>query len=79
MLKNQNWDEAGVISLFKIDERCEMDVILEWLPWGDEAFHGPVNLGEVGGHRAKLKVVLALVKLVKISRFISVDGEIEVP
>ena len=42
-------------------------------------FHGPVNLGEAGGHRSKLKVVLALVKLVKITRFISVDGEREVP
>ena len=28
MLKNQNKDEAGFISHLKIDEKCEMDVIL---------------------------------------------------
>ena len=38
-----------------------MDVILGWLPWGGKAFpfHGPVNWDEAGGHRSKLKVVLA--------------------
>ena len=28
MLKNQNEDEAGFISHFKIDEKCEMNVML---------------------------------------------------
>ena len=48
-LRNQNWDEAGVISHKEIGEKCEMDAISGW--WGDEAFafHGPVNWGEAGG------------------------------
>ena len=36
------------------------------------SFHGPVNLGEAGGHRSKLKVVLAFslfsVILTKVKR-----------
>ena len=49
----------------KIDEKFQMNVMLGSLPWGDKEFqfHGPVNLGEAGGHRPKLKVVLALGKL----------------
>ena len=44
----------------KKGEKCEVDVILEWLPWGNEAlpFYGPVNW-QVGGHRSELKVVQA--------------------
>ena len=51
VLKNQDWDEAGVISYLKIDEKCEMGAILGWLLWGDEVypFHCPVNWGEAGG------------------------------
>ena len=39
-----------------------MDVILGWLPRKDDAFlfHRPVNWGEAGGHRSKLKAVLVL-------------------
>ena len=67
-MENQNWDEAGAISNLKIDEKwCKMYLVLEsvpCVPWemrGDEAypFHCPVNWGEAGGHRSKLKVVLA--------------------
>ena len=43
MLKDQSEDEAGFISDLNKDEKCEKDVILCWLAWGDEAFpfHGP--------------------------------------
>ena len=45
MLKNQNYFEEFFISHLKIDEKCEMDVILGCSPQGDEAcsFYGPVN------------------------------------
>ena len=38
---------------FKKDEKCELVVILGWLPWA-------VNSDEAGGHRSKPKVVLGL-------------------
>ena len=44
-----------------MDKKCEMDVILGWLPWGDKLFpfHGPVKWDEAGEPRSELKGVLA--------------------
>ena len=60
-MKNQIQDKASLISHFKIDEKCDMGVILGWLPWGDKAFpfHDFENSGMAGGHGSKPKVVQA--------------------
>ena len=48
---------------FKKNEKCEMDMILGWLPWGDEAFlfHGTGDWGEAWD-TCKLKVGLNCLK-----------------
>ena len=45
--------QVSLFSHLKIDQKCEMDVIIGLLPWGDEAFpfHGLVKWGEAGRHR----------------------------
>ena len=48
-----------------------MNVILGWLPWGDEAFpfHGFENWDEAGGHKVTVVAVVALDNIVNTNPF----------
>ena len=48
-----------------------MNIILGWLPWGDEAysFHGFENWDEAGGHKVEVEAVVALDNIVNKNPF----------